>query len=97
MTAPARNTMKAYRDRTHATPSDVLRDLRKRQAVETSKILAALKVGPRTIPEIAKETGLPSRVVVWYVMTFCRDKTLRVGEKTADGFYRYLLPPKGGR
>ncbi len=97
MSAPAGNTMKVYRDRTGAKPSEALRELRKRQAVETGKILGVLKAGPRTIPEIAKETGLPSRLVVWYVMTFCRDKTLGVVEKTGDGFYRYALAPKGGR
>jgi hypothetical protein len=97
MNAPSGNTMKAYRDRTGAKPSEALRELRKRQATETAKILGALKTGPRTIPEIASETGLPSRLVVWYVMTFCRDKTLRVAEKTGDGLYRYALAPKGGR
>lgn len=97
MSALAGNTMKAYRDRTGAKPSEALRELRKRQATETAKILSTLKAGPRAIPEIATETGLPSRLVVWYVMTFCRDKTLRVAEKTGDGLYRYALAPKGGR
>ncbi len=97
MTETPGNTMKAYRDRTHAAPSEALRELRKRQAVETAKILGAMKAGPRTVPEIAKATGLASELVVWYVMTFCRDKTLRVAEKAGDGFYRYALVPKGGR
>jgi hypothetical protein len=97
MTTPARSTMKAFRDRTGATPSEELRTLRKRQASETGVILRALKLGPLTIPEIVAATELPSPTVVWYVMTFCRDKTLRVAEKTADGFYRYALVPRGGR
>lgn len=97
MTAPARNTMKAYRDRTHATPSETLRELRKRQAVETAKILGALKAGPRTVPEIAEETRLPSQDVVWYVMTFCKGKTVRVAGKAGDGYYRYELTTAEGR
>jgi hypothetical protein len=97
MTPLARNTMKAYRDRTHATPPEALREQRKRQAVETGKILGALKAGPRTVPEITKETGLPSQLVVWYVMTFCKDKTVHIAEKLCDGYYRYELTAKGGR
>lgn len=97
MTLIARNTMKAYRERTHATPSEALRELRKRQAVEAAKILGTLKAGPRTLPEIAKETGLPSPLVVWYVMTFCKEKTVHTADKTGDGYYRYELTTKGGR
>lgn len=97
MSAAPRNTMKAYRDRTHATPPEPLRELRKRQAAETAKILRALKSGPKTAPELARETGLPSELVVWYVMTFCKDKTLRVAGKAEDGFFRYALPAKEAR
>ncbi len=96
MTAAAGNTMKAYRDRTGAQVPEALRDLRKRQAVESGKILQALKTGPRTAPELAKETGLPSPLVVWYVMTFVKQKTVRAAEKTQEGFFRYALVPKGG-
>ncbi len=98
MTAPSINTMKAYRDRTGAKPPEALRELRKRQATETAKILQVLKSGPRTVPEIAQATSLPAPLVVWYVMTFCKDKSLRVAGKTDGGFYRYeLTTNKGGR
>ncbi len=96
MTATAGNTMKAYRDWTGAKVPEALRDLRKRQAVESGKILQALKAGPRTAPELAQETGLPSPLVVWYVMTFVKAKAVRTVEKTEDGFFRYALAPKGG-
>jgi hypothetical protein len=43
------------------------------------------------------ETALPSRLVMWYVMSFCRDKTLKPVEKTTDGFYRYVITTKEGR
>ena len=95
MSESPRNTMKAYRARTHATPPEALRELRKRQAGETAKILRALKAGPKTVPELAQETGLPSDLVVWYVMTFCKDKTLRVAGKAGGGLFRYALPEKG--
>ncbi len=97
MTAPPRNTMKVYRDRTHASPAEALRELRKRQARETATILAALKAGPKTVPEIAAESGLPSPLVVWYVMTFCREKSLLVAGKAGDGYFRYTIAPKGGK
>ena len=90
------STMKTFRERTGATVPAALRELRKRQAVETAKILQVLKAGPRTAPEIARETGFPSDLVVWYVMTFCKAKTLRVADKTSEGFYRYALPETGG-
>jgi hypothetical protein len=97
MSVGSGNTMKAYREKTGATPSEALRALRKRQAAETSKILRALKAGPRTVPELVAETALPSRLVMWYVMSFCRDKTLKPVEKTTDGFYRYVITTKEGR
>lgn len=90
------NTMKAYRDQTGAKVPEALRDLRKRQAVESGKILQALKAGPRTAPELARDTGLASQLVVWYIMTFVKDKVVRAAEKTEDGFFRYALVPKGG-
>ena len=96
MTAAAGNTMKAYRDATGAKVPEPLRELRKRQAVESGKILQALKAGPRTAPELAEETGLPSQLVVWYIMTFVKDKTVRATEKSGDGFFRFALVPKGG-
>ncbi len=96
MTAIPGNTMKAYRDRTGAKVPEALRDLRKRQAVESAKILQALKAGPRTAPELAKVTGLPSELVVWYVMTLVKNKTIRAAGKTEDGFFRYTLVPEGG-
>ncbi len=97
MTAPARNTMKAFRDSTNAAPSEALRELRRRQASETAVILRAVKSGPLTIPEIVAKTDYPSEVVVWYIMTFCREKTLKPVEKTPEGFYRYGLTTKEGR
>ncbi len=96
MTAGPRNTMKAYRDRTAAKVPEALRELRKRQAVESAKIFQALKAGPRTAPEIAKETGLPSPLVVWYLMTFVKEKSVLPAGKTEAGFFRYALVPRGG-
>jgi len=61
-----------------------------------TKILSTLKSGPKTIPEIASETGLEIHIVTWYLMTYWKSRVVEACDKTEDGFWRYSLV-KGGR
>jgi len=54
-----------------------------------NKIKAALKDGPKTVPEIAQETGLESHIVLWYLMTFWRYRQIEPVEKTEDDYWKY--------
>lgn len=54
----------------------------------------AMKTEPRTVPEIAAETGLPANEVLWHVIAM--KKYGQVAETGLDGFYyRYTLAEGG--
>ncbi|OYT35566.1 hypothetical protein B6U96_10355 [Archaeoglobales archaeon ex4484_92] len=54
------------------------------------KISELLKEGPKTIPEISKESGMPPNVVTWYVMTLFKYGKI-VPDEEVDGYYKYRL------
>ncbi len=53
-------------------------------------LTAALKKGPRTIPELARETGIEERTVVWQVMAMKRYGLVVEGRRRGD-CYEYAL------
>jgi len=56
------------------------------------KILEALESGPKTVPEIAEATGLPSRELLWWVMGCVRYNFVEpAGETTPEGFHKYRI------
>jgi predicted Rossmann fold nucleotide-binding protein DprA/Smf involved in DNA uptake len=61
----------------------------------TRKLLRqAIKAAPRTVPEIAAETGLPANEVLWHVIAM--KKYGQVAETGLDGYYyRYTLAEGG--
>jgi predicted ArsR family transcriptional regulator len=52
---------------------------------------AALKNGPRTVPQLAKECGLPSPTVMWHLMALRRYGQVLDGPEE-NGYLRYTLP-----
>lgn len=61
-------------------------------AKKRKMIFGALKQGPKTIPEIARETGLSLKEVTWYLMSLRKyGSILETGETTDDGYYKYKL------
>ena len=86
-----KSTVKIYKERTGAKPSERVTKLVKEQARIKSKILNALKSGAKTVPEIAEETGLDGETVMWYLMTFLRLHEVEAVEKNEEGYYRYRL------
>lgn len=61
----------------------------------TRKLLRqAMKTEPRTVPEMATETGLPANEVLWHVIAM--KKYGQVAETGLDGYYyRYTLAEGG--
>jgi predicted Rossmann fold nucleotide-binding protein DprA/Smf involved in DNA uptake len=54
----------------------------------------AMKTEPRTVPEMAAETGLPANEVLWHVIAM--KKYGQVAETGLDGYYyRYTLAEGG--
>jgi hypothetical protein len=89
MSTQKRFTSRLYREKTGAKAPQQLLDLRRSQLDVYAKISAALKAGPKTVPEIAQETGLGTKTVFWYVSTYYKYNLIYVAGKTDEGYYRY--------
>jgi len=87
-------TSKLYREKTGAKASPQLLDLRRSQLEVHSKITGALKTSPKTVPEIAQETGMDTKTVFWYLTTYYKYNIVSVVGKTEDGHFRYGMKPK---
>lgn len=70
-----------------------VRAMVKEQNRVEKKILQALKDGPKTVPEIAGDTGLPSQTVFWFLMGL--KKYGRVTESEQRGSYPAYGPKEG--
>ena len=55
-------------------------------------IKTALKEGPKTIPQLVKETGLQTGVLTYYVMSLQKFGDIAVGDVDDDDYYFYKLP-----
>ena len=87
-------TITAYREKTGAKASLELLQLRKTQLEISGKITKVLSTGPRTVPELAKDTGYPPRKVLWYLMTYYKYGLVSPAGKTDEGYFRYTLKEK---
>jgi len=84
-------TITMYREKTGAKAPQALLDLRRRQLEIAQKLTKALGAGPKTVPEVAKETRIAAREVLWYIMTYYKYGLVTVSGKTEEGYYRYAL------
>ncbi len=86
-------TVKLLRERGVKPRKEVLERLKEQRRIR--KLIAeSLRSGPKTIPEIARETSLPAPLVTWYVMTMRRYGEIE--EAGEDGeYYRYALVAEG--
>jgi len=67
-------------------PREVMRE----EPVMRPRILAALKAGPLTVPQIAEAVGSPSHEVVFWVMGMRRYGWLEeIKGSDADGYFQY--------
>jgi hypothetical protein len=83
------------RERRGGVPKELVE--RSRRQAQAHKLLAsALKDGPKTVPEIAKITELPTHEVFWYLMGMRKYGQIVEGEER-EGYYEYALKPEKER
>jgi predicted Rossmann fold nucleotide-binding protein DprA/Smf involved in DNA uptake len=70
-----------------------LQDRRKESAAIRKAITEALQAEPRTVPEIARTTGLASDKVLWHLMSMVKYGAVTECELDGD-YYRYALVKK---
>lgn len=87
-------TITAYREKTGAKAPQRLLDLRRSQLEVHNKIAKSLAQGPKTVPEIASNTGISTKDVLWYLMTYYKYGEVGAAGKTEGGYYRYILKEK---
>ncbi len=81
--------IKIIRERRRGVPKELLERSRA-QARMRKKISEALKDGPKTVPEVAKATAIPSHEVLWKLMGMKKYGLVVEGEER-DGCYEYAL------
>ena len=65
----------------------------RRQRKIQKQLMEALKIGPRTVPEIADRTGIPSSEVLWHLMSMKKYGRIVEGQER-EGYYEYILEEK---
>ena len=94
MSERKRFTITAYREKTGAKAPQRLLDLRRDQLEANGKIMKALAAGPKTVPEVARDTGLPPRKTLWFLMTYFKYGLVAPAGKTEEGYFRYAVKEK---
>lgn len=84
-------TVKIYKERTGAKISEELRERNKVNNRVKKAIFGVLKEGPKTVPEIANKTGVPSHQVLWHIATSLRYRLVEPVEKTDEDYWKYQL------
>lgn len=62
----------------------------KEQVKATNEITRMLKERPRTVPELAEATGLPTQTAFWYLMGLKKYGSVAEGEQDGD-YFQYRL------
>ncbi len=84
-------TSRILRDRLGGIPQAPLEISRKHQEAK-KRLREALKEGPKTVPEISDQTGMPSRDVFWHLMSMKKYGEVIEGEEQGS-YVRYALKP----
>lgn len=88
-----REELKVFRERMGGVTQE-RKDWQKEQRDYAKAISAALEKGPRTVPEIAQASGLPSHKILWHVMAMKKYGKIAEADRAGD-YYRYVL--RGGQ
>ncbi len=75
----------------HGGMSKELKEYFNEQQRTYKALRAALRNGPRTVPELAKECSLPAPTVMWHLMALRRYGQVLDGPED-NGYLRYTLP-----
>ena len=77
------------------TVPDVVKENRKEFVRIKKLILNSLKEGPKTIPQIAKETSVPADQIIYHLMTLRKYREVVTGElDDMDEYFSYKLNNK---
>jgi len=91
MSEPRKKLTYEVMKETKEVPQKLLDKLKEDNKIKGA-ITTALRSGPKTIPEIAKETGYPKHKVVWWLMTLRKyGSVIELEEVGEDGYYKYRL------
>ena len=83
--------IKIVRERRGDVPPELFERARG-QMKTRKKIIRALEDGPKTVPQIAKVTAMPSHEVLWKLMGMKKYGLVVEGEE-CNGYYEYALKP----
>ena len=87
--AKAKRPIEILRERHGGVSSDLKAYVANQQKVYKA-LRAALKAGPRTVPELAAECGIPSPEVMWHLMALRRYGEVLDGPEQ-NGYLLYRL------
>ncbi|MGB6064662.1 MAG: hypothetical protein WBG50_07615 [Desulfomonilaceae bacterium] len=82
--------LKALRD-VRKTIIDGVRERVKGNRGLRKKLTEVLATGPKTVPEIALETGIPSHQVLWHLTSMRKYGKVAESEQSGDYFLYVLL------
>ncbi|HTY23169.1 MAG TPA: hypothetical protein VMC85_08560 [Desulfomonilaceae bacterium] len=69
---------------------DAVRARVKQNRVIRKELVDSLSHGPKTVPEIAQETGIPSHQVLWRLSSMKKYGKVAEGEQSGD-YFQYVL------
>jgi len=85
----ARKPLQILRERRGGLPKDLVQRNRSQTALRR-KIVAALETGPKTVPELSAETGIPTDQTLYFVMALKKYGKVAEGAER-DDYYEYVL------
>ena len=77
------------RERRGGVPRELVARNRQQRAIRR-RITESLQDGPKTVPELADELGLPSHEALWFLTGLKKYGTVVEAEQV-DGYFRYRL------
>jgi predicted Rossmann fold nucleotide-binding protein DprA/Smf involved in DNA uptake len=87
--AKPEKAIRVLRERCGGVPRDRL-ERNKQQTADRRKLKAALESGPKTVPQLAEATGLPTQRAFWLLMGMKKYGTVAEGQEQ-DGYFEYML------
>ena len=91
-TTREKRTARILRQRSGGVDKELTKRHREYNRVR-KKVTEALKPGPKTVPEIAELTELPTHQVFWHLMAMKKYGKVIEGEERGD-YYQYVLETK---
>lgn len=89
VSAKAKKPIQILRERRGGVPRELM-ERNRRQNVIRQRLTGMLRGGPKTVPELASEGGLPAHEVLWYVIGMKKYGKV-VEADQVDGYFQYRL------